>query len=53
MENRGGNSKLKKVVRNFGGWKSEIFLGKGQIGEIFRGVRKIFSEIWREIWNRG
>jgi len=51
MENRGkfeicGEWLKKKVVRNFGGWKSEILGGKGQIGEIFRGVRKIFSEIW-------
>jgi len=33
----------KMVVRNFGG-KSKLFLRKGQIGEIFRGVRKLFRK---------
>ena len=37
----------KKVGRNFGGGKSENFVGKGQIGEIFRAESDIF------IRNRG
>jgi len=34
----------KKVVRNFVGWTTANFAEKGQIGKIFRGVRKIFRE---------
>ena len=36
---------LKKVIRNFGRWKSENFSGKGKIGKIFHGVWNFFSQI--------
>jgi len=42
----------KKVIRNFGGWKSRNFSGKGKICKIFLRARKFF-ENRGEIWNRG
>jgi len=36
----------KKVIKNFGGRKSENFVGKGKIGNIFLGV-------WKFVGNRG
>jgi len=35
---------MTKKVRNFGGRKSEIFVGKGEIGKIFDGVWKCFRK---------
>jgi len=43
----------KKVVRNFGGWKSGNFRGKGDIGEILRGVRKKFRKQGENLKQRG
>jgi len=42
----------KKVIRNFGGWKSEMFSGKGKIFEISKRILQFFENMG-EIWNMG
>src|SRR6218665_1220443 len=38
----------KKVIRNFGGWKSENFVGKGKISQTFHRVKNIFENKRKE-----